>query len=288
MPRGEGPHPALRCLAMTRSRRHLALLWGSLVALTAAVAILAASASAAAPSIQGVWSFNGGTVIVTPDASGQLVGTVSSPTTFANCVHPAGQAMWTDLQVSANGMFSGMHQWYHGSGASCTPESELGPTAFRVLTESDGSSVLRVCFNQPGTTMPSIAPDGTPSNVNYGCTDSTPVAPVPTVAPTFSQTITLPPNGEQTAGTETVCRSLRHFAIHIREPKNDPFVKLTVYLNKRVFKTLRHGQEITAVINLRGLPKGTYTVRIWARTAAGFIVRGHRTYHTCVPKAPKG
>jgi hypothetical protein len=279
-------------MAMTRSRRHLAILSGSLVALAAAVAIMAASASAAAPSIEGVWSFNGGTVIVAPDASGQLVGTVSSPTTFANCVHPAGQAMWTDLQASANGMFVGMHQWYHGSGANCTPEPELGPTAFRVLTQSDGSSVLLVCFNHPGSTMPSIAPDGTPSNVNFGCSDSAPVAPVPTVAPTFSQTITLPPSTEDAAGTKTVgtkavCRSLRRFAIHIREPKNDPFVKLTVYLNNRVFKTLRHGQEITAVINLRGLPKGTYTIRIRARTAAGFIVRGHRTYHTCVPKSPK-
>ncbi|MGA3363320.1 MAG: hypothetical protein ABSD82_15000, partial [Solirubrobacteraceae bacterium] len=153
---------------MTRSRRHLlALLSGSLVALAAAVAIMAASASAsaAAPSIEGVWSFNGGTVIVAPDASGQLVGTVSSPTTFANCVHPAGQAMWTDLQASANGMYVGMHQWYHGRGANCTLLPELGPTAFRVLTESDGSSVLLVCFNQPGSSMPSIAPDGTPSNV---------------------------------------------------------------------------------------------------------------------------
>jgi hypothetical protein len=245
---------------------------------SAIVAVPAASASAAAPSIEGVWSFNGGAVIVAPDESGQLVGTVTSPTTFDKCVHPVGQAIWTDLQLTANGMYAGMHVWYRDDGTTCVELPELGPIALRVLTLTDGSVVLRVCFNHPGTTAPLIAPSGAPSNVNYGCSDSAPVSGVPTAQPTFAGSVKLPPTGAK------VCVSRRDFVIHIREPRHDPFVKLTVYLGRKVFKVVRHGENITANIDLRGLPKGTYTVRIRARTAAGYIVKGSRTYHTCVPK----
>jgi hypothetical protein len=190
--------------------------------------------------------------------------------------------MWTDLQPTGDGMYTGFHQWYHIGDSTCTDIPELGPTAFRVITESDGTRFLSVCFNRPGTSMPSIAPDDTPSNVNVGCTESTPVAPLPVTAPTFDQAIQLPHTGAK------VCLSRRQFNIHIREPKHDPFVKLTVFLGSRVFKVIRRGDLITAVVNLRGLPKGAYTVRIWARTAAGFVVKGSRTYHTCVPRKPNG
>jgi hypothetical protein len=272
---------------MARSHRSLTRqVFRGLVVLVAAIATMAASASAATPSIVGVWHFSGGTVIVAPDISGQLVGTVASATTFGVCAHPVGQALWTDLQPTSDGGYTGLHVWYHGSGADCTPKSELGPTAFRVLPTNDGSSVLEVCFNQPGTTMPGIAPDGSPINVNYGCSYSAPDGSVPTTAPSFSQTITMPP-GTQTSTPQTsttLCGSRRDFKIHIREQRRDPFVKLTIYLGHKVFKYFRHGDEITSVIDLRGLPLGTYTIRIRARTAAGFIVKGHRTYHTCVPK----
>ncbi len=37
-------------------------------------------------------------------------------------------------------------------------------------------------------------------------------------------------------------------------------------------------------MNLRGLPKGRYTVRIELRSATGKKVVGQRRYRTCVPK----
>jgi hypothetical protein len=275
-----------RCIYMLPSRhrprlpfgRSLAIVAALLITLAGTTALSAASASASQPNIEGVWTFGDGTIIVAPDASGQLVGTVAAPTTFDACPHPAGQEIWTDMQVAADGGYTGLHQWYRSSGTTCVPIPVPGPTAFRVLANSGGTVVLRVCFNHPGTTEPTIAPDGTTSNVNYGCTDSKPVSGLPTTVPSFGQTIVLP------ATSPKICVSQRHFTIHIREPRHDPFVKLTVYLDGRVLKVLRRGEYITAKIDLRGLPKGTYTVRIRARTAAGFIVKGARTYHTCVPK----
>jgi hypothetical protein len=249
--------------------------------LVAVIAMCIGSAGAAAdrqPSIEGVWAFNGGQVVVAPNAAGGLVGTVTAPTTFVACTHPVGQAIWTDLQQLPDGSYSGMHQWYRGSDSSCHP-SQLGPTAFRVITRSDGSRFLRVCFNTPGSGAPAIAPDGTSSGVNYGCTNSALVAAVPDTAPAFGTSIILP-----SAGPKHVCLSRRHFVIHVREPRHDPFVMMRIYLGHKLLKVFRHGDEITALIDLRGLPKGTYTVRIRARTAAGFVIKGKRTYHTCVPK----
>jgi hypothetical protein len=262
----------------------------ALLIAAATLAAAAASASAAQPTIEGVWSFSGGTVIIAPDSSGNLVGTVASPTTFGDCPHPVGQAMWTGLQPTGDGSYSGYHQWYHTSADGCGPIPVLGPTAFRVLTLADNSTELKVCFNEPGSSgPPSIAADGTASNVNYGCTASAPVSGVPTYVPTFADAITLPPATDP-AGKQNgakACFSRRDFLIHIREPKNDPFVRLTVYLGHRVFKVYRHGQQITAVINLRKLPRGTYTVTIRATTAAGYHVKGSRRYRTCVPKPRK-
>jgi hypothetical protein len=241
--------------------------------------VTSTGSATAAPAIEGLWTFNGGTVIVAAGENAQLIGTVASPTTLETCVHPVGQAMWTNLVASGDGMYTGSAVWYHGSGSDCRIVPERGRTAFRVLTQTNGSTLLRVCFNQPGSTAtPYIAPDGTATGVNYGCIDSAPVAPLPATGPSFDTSIILPATGRH------VCLSRRHFVIHIREPKHDPFVKLTVYLGSRIFKVIRHGDAIAARIDLRGLPRGTYTIHIRARTAAGFVVKGRRTYHTCVPK----
>ena len=44
------------------------------------------------------------------------------------------------------------------------------------------------------------------------------------------------------------------------------------------------GRRLRAPVNLRGLPKGTFTVRIVATRTNGRRITGRRTYHTCVPK----
>ena len=280
------------------TRRGRAVLASNLAAVAVAATLGASSASAGQPDIEGVWSFDGGTVIVAPNPAGQLVGTVASPTTFVNCTHPVGQAIWTDLQATAGGAYSGLHQWYHGEGSDCTPEPELGPTAFRVLVEADGSHMLRVCFNRPGTTFPSIAADGTPSNVNFGCSDSTPVSGIPTTHPSFSGSIGIPASGAE------ACLSRRIFKIHVREPKHDPFVKLGVHLDGRPLRIVRHGQVFSAIIDLRGLARGTSpsgsgprrrpdtwsrvlaaTTRVLRVALAGLEARAHEAHRQPLPTA---
>ena len=68
-----------------------------------AVLALGVSVATAANSIEGVWSFNGGAVGIQSLSDGTFQGTVVTPTIFAECVHPAGQIMWTDMQPPRRG-----------------------------------------------------------------------------------------------------------------------------------------------------------------------------------------
>jgi hypothetical protein len=51
--------------------------------------------------------------------------------------------------------------------------------------------------------------------------------------------------------------------------------------------TVLRGKRLKAPVDLRKLPKGTFTVSITARTSRGRVIRAHRTYHTCIPRLPR-
>jgi hypothetical protein len=84
------------------------------------------------------------------------------------------------------------------------------------------------------------------------------------------------------------CVSRRKFRIRIRERGGIKIETAQVFLNRnrikvvrrRVFARKRH----TANINLRGLPKGTFRVRIVVLTTTGDTKRGTRKYRTCTKK----
>jgi hypothetical protein len=82
-----------------------------------------------------------------------------------------------------------------------------------------------------------------------------------------------------------VCSSKRKFIIRIRT-HHAHLVSATITVNGKLVKTL-HGKRITAPIDLRGLPRGGFTVRIRARAADGRVFTGKRAYHTCTPRKSK-
>jgi hypothetical protein len=96
----------------------------------------------------------------------------------------------------------------------------------------------------------------------------------------FSLVVGLPPRKK--------CFSRRRFRIRLRQPGHLRIRRATVFVNgkkvrvykRRFFQKLRR----TATVNLRRFPKGTYRVRIVVVTTKGIVLRGHRTYHTCVKK----
>jgi hypothetical protein len=76
------------------------------------------------------------------------------------------------------------------------------------------------------------------------------------------------------------CTSVRDFPIHIQNVKQFHIVKAKVYLNGRLNKTLT-GHALTAPVNLKNLPFGTFTVKITAYTRSGKVIHYQRVYHTC-------
>lgn len=248
------------------------------IAVTLLLTIGAASAGAAS-SIEGIWSFNGGQIGVQRMSNGTYSGTVVAETKFAECAHPVGQEIWTGMIERPDGSYWGSHQWYFGPPA-CNENPERGPTAWRVLQAADGSDYLRVCFSHPGTPQPTIAADGSDSGATYGCTNSALTAPLPG-AP-----------GSGVAGSKEIltlpsakkCLSARRFEIHLADPKYDPLKTVTVTFRGHKIATSRKGKFIVATINLRGLPKGAFTLKISATTILGHHLSANRAYHTCRPK----
>ncbi|HEY1834924.1 MAG TPA: hypothetical protein VGG08_10835 [Solirubrobacteraceae bacterium] len=97
------------------------------------------------------------------------------------------------------------------------------------------------------------------------------------------------PSGVVQAPSDKQCLSRRSFTIHIRQIAGLVYKQVAVYVNKHRVQ-VTSGVHATAPVDLRGLPKGRYTVRIVVTTTSGQQITGTRSYHTCARKAihPKG
>jgi hypothetical protein len=113
-----------------------------------------------------------------------------------------------------------------------------------------------------------------------------------TTPPPTTTTPKLPPafgrNGViQGLPSTRVCLSKRRFIIHIRRYPGITYVEAIVFLNHHTVGVVKsRGGQFSAPINLRGLPSGTFPVKITVITTTGAIISGTRTYHTCRRKLP--
>jgi hypothetical protein len=284
-------------------RASRSLLIGLVTALLIAVGIGVASAGAISTSssgIQGVWEFSGGQIAIQETSPGTLTGTVVVPTKFAECTHPVPQKIWTEMKLQPDGSYWGLHQWYQGYPA-CNLDTTLGKTAWRELEGTDGSHYLRVCLSAPSNNLqPTIAPDGAPYepseyaayHVTYGCFKSEFTAflsPPPGTASTGTgksgvagskESLTFSPSNKK-------CLSLRLFKIHLLEPQYDPLKTVSITIGRRKVASAHKGDYVVAAIDLKGLPKGSFTIKIKAVTVLGNHLSDSRTYHTCAKKKLK-
>jgi hypothetical protein len=69
--------------------------------------------------------------------------------------------------------------------------------------------------------------------------------------------------------------------VHFRPPDGRTFKRVSVRVNGRSFRVIR-GKQIAALVNLRGLPRGRFTLRVDAtlKPSGHFVRRRH--YVTCV------
>jgi hypothetical protein len=79
-----------------------------------------------------------------------------------------------------------------------------------------------------------------------------------------------------------VCLSKRHFMIHLRRYAGITYASAFVFVNRKSVKVTKEPSgRFAALIDLRGLPAGTFPVKITAITTTGGIITGQRTYKTC-------
>jgi uncharacterized protein (DUF2141 family) len=79
------------------------------------------------------------------------------------------------------------------------------------------------------------------------------------------------------------CLSRRSFPIRVKNLRGgERAVSAVIYVNGRRAKVVR-GSRLRSRVVLSNLPKGTYTVRIVARTNRGRTSTEVRRYRTCVP-----
>jgi len=130
-------------------------------------------------------------------------------------------------------------------------------------------SLDRTCVVQPAppaTTAPSPSPS--------------PLAPTPVVtkAPTFATVVVLPASKALRS-----CSSRRAFSIHLKAPSGDAITSAAVTVNG-VTATKLTGKKVKSKIDLRGLPKGKFTVKITLQLRSGKTLKGSRSYKTCTRK----
>jgi hypothetical protein len=92
-----------------------------------------------------------------------------------------------------------------------------------------------------------------------------------------------------TTPPSSVCASQRHFVVHVDQLPGLVYRRVKVVLNGHRLATRITKRGVTAAVDLRGLPKGSYVLRITVETTHGRKITATRTYRTCaaMPIHPK-
>jgi hypothetical protein len=164
----------------------------------------------------------------------------------------------------------------HGDGI---PNQDTEILGRRVGTgaAATGDGVCRLPGAEPDPDPTPTPTDPTPPGPQPPVTalPATPAAPKPTSRLKPADVLRLPSTRR--------CVSRRRFRIRLRTPRGAKLAKVTVRVNGKLVRTVR-GKRITARVDLRGLPRGRFRVKIEVRTVDGRKVTATRRYRTCAPK----
>jgi len=111
----------------------------------------------------------------------------------------------------------------------------------------------------------------------------------PTTTPTKGSTATTPPLATVLGlPPAQLCVSKRTLLVHVHAPPGQQLLSVRLSLAGKVlraesFTKGKNNKVPPTLVDLRGLPKGTFTLTIVVETKAGKTYRATRTYHTCVP-----
>lgn len=143
----------------------------------------------------------------------------------------------------------------------------------RATVDVDARETITCTFRNDQDATGGVPPQPVPSP------SVTPVPVTPPVTkpalPAFATVVKLP--------STKSCVSRRRFRIRLRIPKGVAASSAEVHVNGKRVRVVK-GNRLTAPVDLRGLPKGRFTVRITVKLVDGRSIRGQRAYRTCAPK----
>jgi hypothetical protein len=88
--------------------------------------------------------------------------------------------------------------------------------------------------------------------------------------------------------TNKKCLSRRNFGIRLRSPRRgEKLIEGRVFVNGKQVRVVK-GERLRSMVNLKGLPKGRYVVRITVKTNKRHSFAGTRRYRTCTKKLKGG
>jgi hypothetical protein len=200
---------------------------------------------------------------------------------FLDAAHSA-----VGCSINANNSPAGrIEQWYPLTAGNQYMEARYAEVWAQIATHAPLPNTTRATESiDNGAAISwsfSIAPGGESTYSHYTTFSPTGVAGPPPAAPPNGAvpSIAFGPHGLLSTPTNLRCVSKRYFPIRLRKQFWPNIAAVTVKM-PRVTRVLRHRPWGTNV-DLRGLPKGTFKVRITALTVSGRTIRGTRTYRTC-------
>ena len=144
------------------------------------------------------------------------------------------------------------------------------------------------CGAKPPTIIAPPPNTGATTTPNSGTT-------TPTTRPTKGSTATTPPLATVLGlPPAQQCVSKRTLLVHVHAPPGQQLLSVKLSLTGKVlraesFTKGKNNKVPPTLVDLRGLPKGTFTLTIVVDTKAGKTYRATRPYHTCLPgKHKKG
>ncbi len=167
------------------------------------------------------------------------------------------------------------------------PSASLIESPYDVAFGPDGSVYVPQFYSLTGRVVrytltpvagpPPVVPPPTPEPEPAPAPPPAPAPAKPVLAtlPKASAVIVLP--------SAKGCVSRRNFRIRLKQPKGFKLKSAYVNVNGKRAATVT-GKRVTAPVDLRGLPKGRFTVKISVTLTDGRKVASTRKYRTCVPK----
>ncbi len=192
--------------------------------------------------------------------------------------------------INANNTPAGrIEQWYPITGGNQYMEGRYADVWAHIATKQPFPNTTRATEaidNGAGISWNySVAPGGRATYSHYTTFSPRGVAGPPP-APATAPSTAFGPNGALDAPSNRRCVSRRYFRIRLRKRYWPVIVGVTVKMRGRT-RVLRRPPWGT-IVDLRGLSKGRFTVRITALTTTGRTIKGTRKYRTCRGKLRGG